>query len=170
MAQTSNRIQNQGLWIGAGLSSMDDTALYLKGQLGMVIIKPGGKAYQLVQFKSSSTTLAAGTPVLWTDPANFVVSAKIADGKRNQPAGAALLASTAGNYGFIQVAGPSDNALLTAGTGAANGDTLVMNSTDGTCLQVAAGTAPTYIVLANATAAESAATVAATIVAPHNGW
>src|SRR6267378_6255035 len=96
----TNKIQNQGVWIGAGFGTEDVATPFLTGQVGMVVIK-GEKAYQLVQFKASSTAIAVGNAVMWTDYANFVVSAKVADATRNAIAGVALGTQTVGNYGWI---------------------------------------------------------------------
>src|SRR3972149_1533336 len=105
MAVTSSRLKNQGLWIGEGFGTMNDSALFLGGQLGMVVVK-AGKAYQLVKFKSTSSAIVNGTALAWTDLDDFVVSAEFDDWGRNLPAGVALGTQTAGRYGWIQVSGP----------------------------------------------------------------
>src|SRR5437899_4344010 len=103
----TNRQQSQAVWIGAGLTSEDSTTPFLSGQVGMVLIK-GDKVYQLVKFDSFVFTYADGKPLVWKDEATFVVTADYDDttNNRNRPAGVALLASTAGNTGWIQVGGP----------------------------------------------------------------
>src|SRR5688572_6976598 len=105
MARTNNRLANQGVWIGAGPGSEDVTSLYLPGQLGSVYIS-ADKVYQLVQFKSTTSTVAANTALGWTDVDDFVVSAEADDWNKNLPAGVALGTQTASSYGWIQVAGP----------------------------------------------------------------
>jgi hypothetical protein len=146
---------------------MNIGTLFVPGQLGQMYEK-NGKKYQLVQFKSSSSTIANGCPVMWTDRANFVVSAKVSDSKRNEVAGVALGAITAGNYDFIQVRG-NHSAVITGGGGGSAGDVYVMNSSDGTSVAVTAGTAPTYIPLGVAAAAESASAVSLDLCPPLNG-
>ena len=163
----TNKIQNQGVWIGAGFGTEDVATPFLTGQVGMVVIK-GEKAYQLVQFKASSTAIAVGNAVMWTDYANFVVSAKVADATRNAIAGVALGTQTVGNYGWIQVDGPN---LVTVSTGAITaGDTVIMSATDGTVAGVAAGTASTYIPLGNCTVTAAGNVVGLKLTVPRNGW
>jgi len=143
MAQA--RTQVQTVYIDASsIASVNDATLPYAGQLGLTY-SSNGKTYQLVQFKSTTTTIAAGTAVMWTDPANFVVSAKVADSVRNMPAGMALGTVTAGNYGWIQVGGPVTTLISTGSITA--GDVVIMSSTDGTVAGIAAGTAPTYLPL-----------------------
>lgn len=171
MAGTTNRVANQGVWISAGFATMNDSSLVLSGQLGQVVVQ-NQTAYQLVQFDASTPAIAIGTPVLWKTPASFLVTADydVDLAGRNKPAGVAQLAMTAGNYGWIQVQGPSVVPLVTDGGGAAVGATLVLAGADGQVTGVAAGTAPTYAPMAIATAAESSSKQAGYICAPHNGW
>lgn len=170
MATTQNRLASQAVWVGAGFGSMDETTLSYPGQLGMVVIQ-AGKAYQLVLFKSTSTTIAANAAIGWNDMDDFIVSAKASDwAGRNFPAGVALGTQTAGSYGWIQVGGPGT--LKDDGNNAASGTSLILSASDGAVGNVAAGTAATYVPLAIATAAASGAggTIACYIDAPHNGW
>ncbi len=170
MAVSKGRQINQGAYIGAGLGTMDEVTLSYPGQLGDVLVR-NGIAYQLVQFKSTSTTIAAAAAVGWTDLDDFVVSAKASDWLgRNFPAGLALGTQTAGSYGWIQVNGPGS--ARDDGGNAASGTSLILSATDGTVGNVAAGTASTYAPLAIATAAASGAggTIACEVIAPHNCW
>lgn len=162
----TNRRANQPIWLEGSVTTFNVTTLFLPGQLGMVYTKDG-ITYQLVLVKSTSTAVVAGTPVLWQDFDDFVVSAKIADGFRGHPAGIAAGTITAGNYGFIIVDGPGT---AITGTGFAAGDSAVMNSTDGSLASVTAGTAPTYAVMGVTTAATVANTVVMYISPPHNSW
>ena len=169
MARTNNRLTNQGVWIGAGPGTEDAVSLFVPGQLGMVYIALG-KVYQFVRFVSTTATIAAGTPVVWQDEDDFVVSSAIADSTRNRPAGIALGTQTAAYYGWIQVGGPHSAVLQASGLDFASGDTLVYGTTDGRCIRVAAGTASTYIPVGIATAASTSTAVAAIVDVPHNGW
>jgi hypothetical protein len=163
----TNRIAGQGLWIGAGFGSMNDSSLFMPGQLGMVVIK-NDKAYQLVKFHASTSTIANGTPVAWDDYDDFVVTAETDDNERNAPAGVALGSQTAAYYGWIQVDGVH-TAIKEANLFAVD-DVAVIGTTDGTALPVAAGTAPTHIPLAVCTTASSGGVFGGRIIAPHNGW
>lgn len=168
MARTNNRLANQGVWIGAGPGTEDETSLFMPGQLGSVYVS-AGKVYQKVQFKSTTSAIAAGTALGWTDPDDFVVSAEADDWNKNLPAGVALGTQTASKYGWIQVAGPHSAILQANATTTVAGDSLVLG-TDGGTTRVAAGTASTYAPLAIATATGGATSVAGIICAPHNGW
>lgn len=166
----SNRLKTQGLWLGAGVTSLNDSTLFLGGQLGMFYEKDD-KKYQLVKFKSTSGTIAAGTPVMWQDRANFVVSSTVSDSKRNEIAGVALGTVTAGNFGFIQVRGNHTAVLTNGDDDIAQGDAVIMSSSDGVVDSTAAGTAPTYNVLGWASAADVDAsnTVAVNLTVALNG-
>lgn len=170
MAANSNNLNRQGIWIGAGVTSMNDSALFLPGQLGMFFEKAGQK-YQLVKFASTTGTIAAGTPVLWSDRDDFVVSSTVADSKRNEPAGIALGTVTAGNYGFIQVRGNHATVLTNGDDDIAQGDAVIMSSSDGVVDSTAAGTAATYNVFGYASAADVDAnnTVAVNLTVALNG-
>ena len=167
----TNRSASQAVWIGAGFTSEDSTTPFLSGQVGMVVIK-ADKAYQYVKFDSFVFTYADGKPVVWKDEATFVVTADFDDttSNRNRPAGVALLASTAGSYGWIQVAGPHAGIFTKTAEAAAAGDALVYDAADGQVIKTAAGTAPVAIPLAIATGAQSTNATAGYIIAPHNGW
>lgn len=168
MTTANNRVfPFQTVYInGTDVSTVNDTTPTYPGGVGMCFSKQGND-YQYVQFLSTTTTIAAGTPVMWNDYNDYIVSAKVADAKRNFPAGFALGAVTAGNYGWIQVGGPYATAVTTGGTFAA-GDVAIMSATDGQLVAVTAGTAPTYIPMGIATAANVSSAVAIQITVPRN--
>ncbi len=162
----------QTLYIDAlTVATVNDTALPYAGQLGQTYEKNGLK-YQLVQVKATSGAVIAGTAVMWSDFDDFVVSATVSDAKRNYIAGVALGTVTAGNYCFIQVAGPAtvlfSQGSTRGGTDAAAGEVCIMSATDGSTDRVAAGTAPTYIPLGVFTAAATGGTASINIIAPVN--
>lgn len=175
MAITGSSLVGKGIWLDGATTSMNVTALFVPGQLGQVFTR-AGVTYQIVQAKSTTTTLAAGTPVGWTDQDDFVVSAKQTDLTRNLPAGITLGTITASSYGFIQVAGPTISPVLVAGAATdpligAGAALILGSSTDGVAISTAAGTAPVATPLAiSSTASTGNGSVAAFIVAPHNGW
>lgn len=157
----SNRLNTGTLYTDA--ASFADTniaTLPYPGLLGQFFEKDG-KKYQLVQFKATSSAIAAGATCMWTDRDSFVVSCTVADSNRNQVAGVAVGTVTAGNYGYIQVRG---NATITLTGAAAAGDTIVQSATNGQGVLVLAGTAPTHVALAVATAAG-----AGDLIVPLNG-
>lgn len=164
----NNRLTNNSVFIGDSIATFNSSTLPHTGALGSIVAKDG-KVFQLVKFKSTSSTLAAGTPVCWQDFDDYVVSAEQDDILRSAPAGLALMAVTAGNYGFIQVRGPYATA-VTEGTVVVAGATMVMGSTDGTLLKVTLGTAPTHPHFGIATAASSGSAVAIQLQCPSNGW
>ena len=172
----SNRLSNQAVWIGPGVTSFNESTLFAGGQLGMFYEKDG-KKYQLVKTDSSSNALAANDVVCWIDFDDFVVTNDVSDisgteaNAQSQPAGIALATVTIGNYAWIQVRGP-----VTIRTNQdddiAAGDVLFADGNeDGQCNSTAAGTAPIAIPLAIATAADddTADTVAAVLIVPLNG-
>ena len=149
MANTNGRLFNVGTWIESDVTTYNVATLFEGGQLGQ-IWERNGITYQIALLKSTSSAVVAGTPVMWSDFSNFVVSAKVSDAKRNFIAGIGLGTVTAGNYIVIQVAGPYALAVQDGLTTAA-GDVLVMSATDGQLTVVTAGTAPTYIEVGVAT-------------------
>lgn len=172
MAASVNRILTQTPYTDATTfagTNSTAAALAYSGQLGQIYCK-NDCAFQLVLFHTGTTTIAAGAPVMWQDYDDFVVTAKVSDSKRNFIAGVALGTVTAGNYGFIQVAGPNAAVLDNGDDDIASGDVVIMASTDGVVDSVAAGTAPTYIPLGVATAADidTSNTVAVQITVPLN--
>lgn len=174
MATPNNRVFNtQTLYINAlTLATVNDTTPTYPGQVGQVVSR-NGCDYQYVQFKSTTSTIAAGTAVMWSDFDDYVVSGLVADAKRNYCAGVALGTVTAGNYGFIQISGPASVLFLQGssrgGTDAAAGETAIFSATDGGVDRVAAGTAPTYLPVGVFTAASTGAAVASIfLTVPRN--
>lgn len=174
---------DQTLYVGPfkSVEAINVTTLYKPGELGSQI-QLGTKGYQLVQVDSGATaSTAAGVPLcghtaFWKNRNNYIVTndkaqaETVAGDARNSIAGvfnsltsgaAATASITPGNFGVIQQRG-THVGVLTNGTAAAAGDTLVpvATATSGTAaaVRVAAGTAPTCVVIGIATAATSAVT------------
>lgn len=114
--------------------------------LGTVKRGFGNVAFMLVKADSSSSTISAGTPVVWggvaTRPAAgkkaHVVTSDVSDitdftgpTESVQFAGCAVGTLTAGRFGWIQVAGTVDSAVVD--TGVTGGDSVAVHATtDGT--------------------------------------
>ena len=173
----TNRRANQAVYLDGGVISSAPagvTSLLVSGQLGSVFIKDG-IAYQLVK-NSSTTACVANEPVMWSDFDDFTVTPVVSEAKRNYPAGICIGALATLTYGWIQVDGPVA-AAIQDGLSTVAGDVLVMSATDGQLTKITAGTAPTYIPFAEATASATvtsstlaAGTVACNVVVPHNSW
>lgn len=111
--------QKDGLWVQGGLgalASVDEATPFVPGQLGrvMTVRTTDGKAprfYQYVQrYTTEANSAAAGSVAYWQDLDDFIVTADITDalGTTTSPVVAGVFLGTApsaGQYGFIQVAG-----------------------------------------------------------------
>lgn len=173
MATTNNRIGNSPIYFeSATFDAFNSSTLPPGTKVGQTFQK-NGNVYQVVKMDSSAVTCAAGHAVAWIDWDDFVVTNDISDTIVNAPAGVALTAVTAGNYCVILVNGTYASVKTDAGDDISANDTLIMDpTTDGSVDSVAAGTAPTHIILGYATAADvdTLDTVAAFICPPRNGF
>lgn len=173
MANINGRLMNVGTWIEGGLTSFNVTSLAEGGQLGQAW-ESNGCMYQIVKNSSTSgnAALAAGTPVLWEDFDDFLVTVdQNGSGiSRNFPAGVSMGTVATGSYGIIQISGPYATVKTNGDDDIALGDTVIYAATDGVVDSVAAGTASTYVRLGIATAADVDAdnTVAIQIQVPLN--
>lgn len=156
---------------GAGVLA---ASVLIPGQLGKVFVKDG-IVYQFVK-NSSTTAIAAGQAVMWSDFDDFTVTPVVSEAKRNYPAGAALGALATLTYAWIQVGGIGSalfkQGTSVGGTDAAAGETAIFSATDAGVDRVAAGTASTYVPFGIFTAASTGGATAAAmnIICPHNGW
>lgn len=174
---------DQTMYVGPfkSVEAINVTTLYKPGELGSQI-QIGTKGYQLVQVDSGATaSTGAGVPLcghtaFWKNRATYLVTndkaqaETVAGDARNSIMGvfnsltqgaAGTTSITPGNFGVVQQRG-THVGVLTNGTAAAAGDTLVpvASGTSGTAaaVRVAAGTAPTCVVVGIATAATGAVT------------
>jgi hypothetical protein len=155
MASTNNRVSSvQTTYIDAlTLATMNASSLQYAGQLGQFVEK-NGKTYQLVLVDSTSSVVAANTVLTWLDMDDFSVTSDVSESLPNLPAGVAIGTITAGSYGFIQVHGPA-TAATDGGDDISAGDVLFVDpTTDGTVDSTAAATAPIYLPIGVATAAD----------------
>lgn len=154
MAKTGGRLRTQALYIdAASIATMNSATLPYPGQLGQFFEKDG-KMYQLVQLDTSSITGAANAAASWIDYDDFVVTTDVSDTNLNQPAGVLLGTVTTLYYCFLQVRGNATVA-TDGGDDIAAADVLFIDpTTDGTVDSTAAGTAPLYIPLGVANAAD----------------
>lgn len=110
------------------------------------------KEYKYVSV-AADTTVANGTPLLYTDVYGVTASSDISDGSANQVLGVGIGAIAASSYGWVQVSGYHSAIITNGDDDIADGDTLILSG-DGTVDSVAAGTASTYKPLAIAVAAD----------------
>ena len=139
----------------------------LDDELGIIrfvlVSTAGWQTFKFVQV-ATGTTVANGTVLVYgaaagdtTAPAvnRTIVTDDISDQKQNGVAGVGIGAITAASYGWIQLTGYHSVVKTNGDDDIAYGDVLIVDSTtDGTCNSVAAGTAPTHIVLGVARAAD----------------
>lgn len=128
-------------WVSTGdPTTVNESTPFVLGQLGTVVFaknstlfSPGlsPRAYQYVKLKAGATA-AVGAKVIWDDYDNYVVTTvgtgtAVNFGKFAGVTPSATL--TAGNYGFIQVAGQAP-VLIDSGTTPAVGHLLIPDATD----------------------------------------
>jgi hypothetical protein len=154
-----NRFENPAIYLQSGNPEGEDTpTLHAPGLLGsrFTVIQPTGrgtpvipgrsKRYQLVKTDSTMTVNPyPGAVAYWADRGNYLVST--VNTNLNNIAGVFNNAVTKGNYGCIQIGGPSYVKLVDAdSTAAAVGDVIIGSSgTAGKGARIAAGTAPTNV-------------------------
>jgi len=184
--------QRDGLWVQGGaanLANVDEASPFNPGQLGKVqsIRRDQGQKipqfYQYVQrYTTDSETLVEGHPVYWVDLDDFIVSGESTDalGGTTNPvvAGVALGAKpSAGQYGFIAVAGPVEVAVTdTVAVGErlqlADNDqfkTLAAITITSEAVSVAVP-APVYAIALEAVGTSTDSTIAAQLTVFRNGW
>ena len=113
-----------------------------------------------VRSDASSAAIANGTPVGWSadsagDQGWEVTTAfHGSNGARNKPAGVGIGTITIGYYGWIQSYGDHTAVITNGDDDIADGDNIILSSTEGKVDSVAAGTAPTHTPLGIAVAAD----------------
>lgn len=144
----------QGLTWKTKLTANDSTA---QEQLGIIredIDSTGSlKRYVYVQ-AAADTTVANGTALAFSDTIRNVATSDISDASQNQPCGVGIGAITAEYYGWVQCYGYHATVLTNGDDDIADGDTIILSSSDGVVDSVAAGTASTYKPLGVAVAAD----------------
>lgn len=101
------------------------------------------KTYKYVSV-ASDTTVANGTALTYTDVLGQVASSDESDGDQNQVCGVGIGAITASYYGWVQVSGYHSAVITNGDDDIADGDTLILSTTDGTVDSVASATASTH--------------------------
>lgn len=122
--------------------------------------------YKYVKISSGSAAVANGTLVFQDDLYGRTGDTRVASAKsRNHVLGIGIGTITAGQYGYLQVAGYHSAVKTNGDDDIAAGDTLIAAIADGVVDSVAAGTAPTYKPVGIAVAADvdAANTVAANL-------
>jgi hypothetical protein len=142
----------QTVYISTGdPDTMNASEIYKPGELGAVFDFAGSRRYQLVQLDSGAVAantvgvVAATQLAFWKDRSKYLVTNDLRFSNRNEVAGIFRVALTAGYYGCILKKGNAINVLADSAT-YADGDVMIANSgTTAGCINIAAGTAPTYI-------------------------
>ncbi len=142
----------QTVYISTGdPDTMNASELYKPGELGAVFDFAGSRRYQLVQLDSGAVAantvgvVAATQVAFWKDKTKYLVTNDLRFSQRNLVAGIFRTALTAGYYGCILKKGKSINVLAASAT-YADGDVIIANSgTAAAAINIAAGTAPTYL-------------------------
>jgi len=142
----------QTVYISTGdPDTMNSSELYKPGEFGAIFDYAGSRRYQLVQLDSGATAaptvgvVAATQVAFWKDKSKYLVTNDLRFSQRNLPAGIFRVALTAGYYGCVLKKGRGINVKVDSAT-YADGDVLVANSgTNAAAINIAAGTAPTYI-------------------------
>lgn len=148
----------------------DLSKLYAPGELGMkfitnnplrtsptgpVAVSGASRSFQIVQLDSGVTVPATrGAVAWWKDKAKYLVTnAQLSAVNLNEVAGIIPGSVTAGNFTCIQIQGPQFIQITGVQQAAvASGDSLIPSTNDnGRASRIAAGTAPTYTVIATAT-------------------
>jgi hypothetical protein len=126
----------------------------------------GMKVYRYVKVHASSAAVANGTVVVYRpseDAAAVLATAvdnkwtadtRIAQATRNAVCGVGIGTITAGQYGWVQVRGYHSAVKTNGDDDIAEGDVLIHSGADGTVDSVTAGTAPTYLPIGVAVAAD----------------
>lgn len=173
-----NAIRNQTVWTGPtgslatfnitpNAANLPSVTPYVLGQLGYSV-EANGRVYTFALLDSGSAVAFTANQLLyWRDKATKTVTNDItrATGGRNAIAGVLPIASTAGNYIAMVIAGYNVPVQAT-GTIAA-GDFLIPNSTNGVVVNVAAGTAPGYFTVGMALGAVASGLVNADLDIPQ---
>lgn len=140
------------------LTANDSAARHTPGEQIEIVDSTGLKKYQYINYDNGTgnLTLAAGNVVCYLDGSDwdgYTVTKDISDTVANLAAGIAQAALTDGYYGWIQTWGYYATVSTNGDDDIAGGVTLIASG-DGTVDSVAAGTAPTYIPVGVAVAAD----------------
>lgn len=115
----------------------------------------GMLVYRYVKIASTSAAVANGTFVFQDDAYGRQGTTVVADAtSRNLPLGVGIGTITAGNYGWLQVAGYHSAVKTNGDDDIAAGDTIIASASNGVVDSVTAGTASTYVPVGIAVAAD----------------
>lgn len=160
----SRTLSNQQIFLTTGNpDTTNDATLYAPGELGTVFDYPakGGPTYQRVQLDSGATSatptgaVAANDVLFWksrvnkivTNDSRFAIGNGTANAWRNQVAGIARVAGTAGYYIDILKTGNSINVRSDGNGGVGQSAIANSSATLAGVIPIAVGTAPTYQVV-----------------------
>lgn len=157
----SRTLSNQQVFLSTGNpDTTNDATLYAPGELGACFDYPakGGPTYQRVQLDSGATSatptgvVVVNSLLYWksrinkivTNDSRFAIGGQTANAWRNQVAGIARVAGTAGYYIDILKTGNAIN-VLSDGTGGVGQTAIAISTTTNPAVTpVAVGTASTY--------------------------
>lgn len=115
----------------------------------------GIRCLRFVQVAAAAAAdVANGDALAFDDLYKRSVTNDVSDASQNQPAGVGIGAITIGNRGWIQCYGYHATIKTDGGDDIADGDSLILSTTDRTVDSVAAGTASTYKIIGVAVAAD----------------
>src|SRR5258706_2291187 len=152
-----NRWEQPAIYLQSGDPEQENTpTLHAAGTLGsrFTVVQPSrgtigveevrSKRYQLIQTDSTMTVAPyKGATAWWSDKSRYLVTTNATN--RNRVCGVFQNAVTPGNYGCVQIGGPSTTKLLDADMAAvAIGDYIIPSATNSKATRVAVGTAPTH--------------------------
>lgn len=130
-----------------GISLLESGSI-LRDELGAVrvqLTEEGLKSYRYVKLAAGAAAAGVnGTVYVFSDKLMQEVTNDISDSSQNKPAGVGIAPLAIGEYGYIQCKGYHPLIATNGDDNIADGDNLIVSTTDGTCSRIAAGTAPTF--------------------------
>ncbi|MDI6808412.1 MAG: hypothetical protein QME66_05455 [Candidatus Eisenbacteria bacterium] len=137
--------------LGANTTTQEDEPGRIREEWDSTL---GTRRFRYVQVHATSAAVANGTPMMMRNVAGTVVTTVIADASRNQPAGVGRGVIAAGSFGWIQIYGEHTAVITNGDDDIADGDNIIYSATAAQVDSVAAGTAPTFMRIGVAVAAD----------------
>lgn len=116
---------------------------YAPGEIGQTYKDATGQWQKVIMDSGATPAPVVTLLCFWKNRATYTVTTKLADSVRNEVAGVVMGTVTAGNVFWMLIGG--DNVTVLSAAGAA-GDVAIANSgANADAVNIAAGTAPTYL-------------------------